>query len=314
MAVSRNCRGGLRLALLRFGFPANRVINSDPGRFSVLRARRALNSVRQFNGLSLISLTLNRDFFGLTRISFAGNGEFSAKNSGVRDGRDPGPLIRPEPPMPRLDQAIGGQRWGLATLGDRADNVWRQEGKIHEMSDAALGDALTVGDRRMVAPALISSNETQPRATVLICVRSKADGVLASTSFASIPRRRSANSPTSDSALRLICATGTPSRSAMASGRRVIDSSPGSMRPPATIALRVGPRSGPLSAEQSDFAAEGSLVSISGLAPSIRPWAADGVSSASMISLATAPSSAAAGKRHPRLSDFPLPAMSRRET
>jgi hypothetical protein len=27
----QNCRGGLRLAILRFGFPANRVINSDSG-------------------------------------------------------------------------------------------------------------------------------------------------------------------------------------------------------------------------------------------------------------------------------------------
>ena len=56
--------------------------------------------------------------------------------------------------MPRLDQAVGGQRWGLATLGDRADNVWRQEGEIHEMSDAALGDALTVGDRLHGRPGL----------------------------------------------------------------------------------------------------------------------------------------------------------------
>jgi len=48
--------------------------------------------------------------------------------------------------MPRLDQAVGGQRWGLAPFDDRADNVWRQEGEIDEMSDAALGDALTVGD------------------------------------------------------------------------------------------------------------------------------------------------------------------------
>jgi len=32
--------------------------------------------------------------------------------------------------MPRLDQAVGGKRRGLATLDDRADNVWREEGKI----------------------------------------------------------------------------------------------------------------------------------------------------------------------------------------
>jgi hypothetical protein len=49
--------------------------------------------------------------------------------------------------MPRLDQAVGGQRWRLAPPNDRADNVWRQEGKIDEMSDTALGDALAVGDR-----------------------------------------------------------------------------------------------------------------------------------------------------------------------
>jgi hypothetical protein len=48
--------------------------------------------------------------------------------------------------MPRLDQAVGGQSWRLATFDDRADNVWREEGKIHEMSDAALGDGLTIGD------------------------------------------------------------------------------------------------------------------------------------------------------------------------
>jgi hypothetical protein len=94
----------------------------------------------------------------------------------------------------------------------------------------------------------------------------------------------------------------------------VTNSRPGSMRALATIALRVGPRSGPLSAEQSDLAAGGSFVSNSGVAPSTRRCAADGISSASMISLATAPSSAAAGKRHPRLSDFALSATSRRET
>lgn len=49
--------------------------------------------------------------------------------------------------MPRLDQAVGGQRGGLATLDDRADNIWREEGKIREMGDAALGDAFTAGDR-----------------------------------------------------------------------------------------------------------------------------------------------------------------------
>ena len=48
--------------------------------------------------------------------------------------------------MPRLDQAVGGQRRGLVTLDDRADNVWRQEGEIDEMSNAALRDALAVGD------------------------------------------------------------------------------------------------------------------------------------------------------------------------
>jgi hypothetical protein len=32
--------------------------------------------------------------------------------------------------MPRPDQAIGGQRWRLATLEDQADNVWRQKGEI----------------------------------------------------------------------------------------------------------------------------------------------------------------------------------------
>jgi hypothetical protein len=77
---------------------------------------------------------------------------------------------------------------------------------------------------------------------------------------------------------------------------------------------RWGPRSGPPSAAQSNLAAEGSFVSISGVAPSIRPWAADGISIAPMIRLATAPSSVAAGKRHPALSDFPLSATSRRET
>jgi len=46
----------------------------------------------------------------------------------------------------------------------------------------------------------------------------------------------------------------------------------------------VEPRPGPLSAAQSDFAAEGSLLSNSGVAPSIRAVAADGISSASMIS------------------------------
>ena len=48
--------------------------------------------------------------------------------------------------MPRFDQTVGGQRWGLAPLDDRADNIWRQEGEIDEMSNAALGDALAVGD------------------------------------------------------------------------------------------------------------------------------------------------------------------------
>jgi hypothetical protein len=28
--------------------------------------------------------------------------------------------------MPRFDQAVSGQRWRLATLDDRADNVWCQ--------------------------------------------------------------------------------------------------------------------------------------------------------------------------------------------
>jgi hypothetical protein len=56
--------------------------------------------------------------------------------------------------MPRLDRAVGGQCWGLATLDDRADNVWREEGQIHEVSDAALGDALTVGDGLHGRPGL----------------------------------------------------------------------------------------------------------------------------------------------------------------
>ena len=56
--------------------------------------------------------------------------------------------------MPRPDQAISGQRWGLATLGDRADNVGRQEGEIHEMSNAALANAVTAGDRLHGRPGL----------------------------------------------------------------------------------------------------------------------------------------------------------------
>ena len=44
--------------------------------------------------------------------------------------------------MPRLDEASGGQRWGLATLGDRAGDVWRQEGEMHEMSDATKGEGV----------------------------------------------------------------------------------------------------------------------------------------------------------------------------
>jgi multiple antibiotic resistance protein len=57
------------------------------------------------------------------------------------------------------------------------------------------------------------------------------------------------------------------------------------MRALSTIALRVGPRSGPLSAVESDLAAEGSFVIISGVAPSIRSCAADGISSATAILL-----------------------------
>jgi hypothetical protein len=58
--------------------------------------------------------------------------------SEVSDCRDPGSLIRPEHPVPRLAQAVGGQGCGLASLDDRADDVWRQEGEIDEISDAAL--------------------------------------------------------------------------------------------------------------------------------------------------------------------------------
>ena len=56
--------------------------------------------------------------------------------------------------MPRLDEAVGGQRWGLATVDDRLDNVGRQEGKIDEMGNPALGDALTVGDHLHGRPGL----------------------------------------------------------------------------------------------------------------------------------------------------------------
>jgi hypothetical protein len=47
--------------------------------------------------------------------------------------------------MSRLDQAVGGQRWRLATLDDRADKVWREEGEIDEMSNATLRDGRTAG-------------------------------------------------------------------------------------------------------------------------------------------------------------------------
>jgi hypothetical protein len=146
--------------------------------------------------------------------------------------------------MLRLNHAVCGQRRGLATLDDRAHHVGRQEGKIDEISDAALATPSRLAIACMVAPALISSNQVRPRAMVLTSVWSKAAGGLASTSLASTPRRRSVNAPTSDSASRLICASGTPRRSAMASGHKVTDGCPGSMRPPATIAFRVGPDAG----------------------------------------------------------------------
>ena len=191
--------------------------------------------------------------------------------------------------MPRLDQAISGQCWGLATLDDRADNVWRQEGKIHDVSDAALDDTLTVGDR-LHGRSGLDLHKPDPAQGDGFDQRGVQSGWRVGEHEPGFdPRLRNMNSPTSDSALRPICAGGMPSRSAMAIGHRVTDSSPGSTRVRSTIALRVGPRSGPLSAEQSDFAAEGSFLSISGVAPSIRPCAADGISSASMNSLAAWP-------------------------
>jgi hypothetical protein len=61
--------------------------------------------------------------------------------------------------MPRLYHAASGRRWRLATLNDRTDNVWREEGEIHEVSDAALDDALRVGDCLCGRLGLISSGQ-----------------------------------------------------------------------------------------------------------------------------------------------------------
>jgi|SRR5690606_27806099 len=88
---------------------------------------------------------------------------------------------------------------------------------------------------------------------------------LASTSLASTPRQRSVHSPASDNALPPISASGTPDCSAVGFGHSVTDSRPGSMRALATIVLRVVPRCRPLSAEQSDPAAEETFLRTSGM-------------------------------------------------
>ena len=56
--------------------------------------------------------------------------------------------------MPRLDEAVSGQGWGLAAVDNCLDDVRCQEGEIDEMGDPALGDALAVGDRLHGRPAL----------------------------------------------------------------------------------------------------------------------------------------------------------------
>jgi hypothetical protein len=49
---------------------------------------------------------------------------------------------------------VGRVGVGAETLDNRADKVWRQEGEIDQMSDAALGDALAVGDGLHGRPGL----------------------------------------------------------------------------------------------------------------------------------------------------------------
>ena len=104
-----------------------------------------------------------------------------------------------------------------------------------------MGDALILADRLHGHPRP-SRTLTQPRATALTSMRSKLHGALASRTLASIPGWRSVRSPTSDSAPRLICARGTPSRMAMTIVHRVTDSSPSAIRPLTTIVLSIGAR------------------------------------------------------------------------
>jgi hypothetical protein len=61
---------------------------------------------------------LNREFFRGIRDLVGDNREFSAGDREVSERRDPGALIGPKRPVPRLDEAIGGQDWGLATINN----------------------------------------------------------------------------------------------------------------------------------------------------------------------------------------------------
>ena len=65
----------------------------------------------------------------------------------MSDREDPGSLVRPQGPVPRLDKAVRGQRCRVTAVDDRLDDIGRQKGEIDEMGHPALRHAFAVGDR-----------------------------------------------------------------------------------------------------------------------------------------------------------------------
>ncbi len=65
----------------------------------------------------------------------------------MSDRGDPGSLVRPQGPVPRLDKAVRGQRCRVTAVDDRLDDIGRQKGEIDEMGHPALRHAFAVGNR-----------------------------------------------------------------------------------------------------------------------------------------------------------------------